>query len=96
MGAFGFNAYVARFYSVAELCHHIATVGPVACSMKGQMTSDKKDYYTAGHLITIIGYEYKDGVLTLISNDPNVSEVECRYSESVFTATWRNISYIIE
>ena len=96
MGAFGFNSYVARFYSVAELCHHIATVGPVACSMKGQMTSDKKDYYTAGHLITIIGYEYKDGVLTLISNDPNVSEVECRYSESVFTATWRNISYIIE
>ena len=96
MGAFGFNAYVARFYSVAELCHHIATVGPVACSMKGQMTSDKKDYYTGGHLITIIGYEYNNGVLTLISNDPNVSEVECRYSESVFTATWRNISYIIE
>ena len=64
--------------------------------MKGQMTSDKKDYYTGGHLITIIGYEYNNGVLTLISNDPNVSEVECRYSESVFTATWRNISYIIE
>ena len=56
----------------------LANIGPVACSMKGQMTSDKKDYYTAGHLITIIGYEYKDGVLTLISNDPNVSEVECR------------------
>lgn len=96
MSAFGFNAYVARFYSVAELCHHLATVGPVACSMKGQMTSDMKDYYTAGHLITIIGYEYNNGVLTLISNDPNVSQVECRYSESVFTATWRNISYIIE
>ncbi len=96
MSAFGFNAYVARFYSVAELCHHIATVGPVACSMKGQMTSDMKDYYTSGHLITIIGYEYNNGVLTLISNDPNVSQVECRYSESVFTTTWRNISYIIE
>ena len=96
MSAFGYNAYVARFYSVAELCHHLATVGPVACSMKGQMTSDMKDYYTAGHLITIIGYEYNNGVLTLISNDPNVSQVECRYSESVFTATWRNISYIIE
>ena len=96
MSAFGFNSYVARFYSVAELCHHIATVGPVACSMKGQMTSDKKDYYTAGHLITIIGYEYNNGVLTLISNDPNVPAVECRYTESVFTNTWRNISYVIE
>ena len=60
------------------------------------MTSDMKDYYTAGHLITIIGYEYNNGVLTLISNDPNVPSVECRYSESVFTTTWRNISYIIE
>lgn len=96
MSAYGFDAYVARFYSVEELCHHIATVGPVACSMKGQMTSDMKDYYTAGHLITIIGYEYKDGVLTLISNDPNVPSVECRYSRSVFTSTWRNISYVIE
>lgn len=96
MGAYGFNSYVARFYSVAELCHHIATVGPVACSMKGQMTSDMKDYYTAGHLITIIGYEYNNGVLTLISNDPNVPQVECRYSESVFTSTWRNIVYVIE
>ena len=96
MSAYGFDSYVARFYSVAELCHHIATVGPVACSMKGQMTSDKKNYYTNGHLITIIGYEYNNGVLTLISNDPNVPEVECRYSESVFTTTWRNISYIIE
>ena len=96
MGAYGFNSYVARFYSVEELCHHIATVGPVACSMKGQMTSDMKDYYTAGHLITIIGFEYKDGVLTLISNDPNVPSVECRYSRTVFTNTWRNISYVIE
>ena len=96
MGAYGFNSYVARFYSVEELCHHIATIGPVACSMKGQMTSDMKDYYTAGHLITIIGYEYKDGVLTLISNDPNVPSVECRYSRTVFTNTWRNISYVIE
>ena len=96
MGAFGFNSYVARFYSVAELCHHIATVGPVACSMKGQMTSDKKDYHTNGHLITIIGYEYNNGTLTLISNDPNVPEVECRYSETVFTDTWRNIVYVIE
>ncbi len=96
MSAYGFNSYVARFYSVAELCHHIANVGPVACSMKGQMTSDMKDYYTNGHLITIIGYEYNNGVLTLISNDPNVPSVECRYSEAVFTATWRNIVYVIE
>ena len=96
MSAYGFNSYVARFYSVAELCHHIATVGPVACSMKGQMTSDMKNYYTNGHLITIIGYEYNNGVLTLISNDPNVKEVECRYTEAVFTNTWRNIVYVIE
>lgn len=96
MSAFGFNSYVARLYSVAELCHHLATIGPVACSMKGQMTSDQKDYYTAGHLICIIGYKYENGVLTLISNDPNVPSVECLYSEKVFTNTWRNIIYVIE
>ncbi len=96
MSGYGFNAYVARFTTVAELCHHIATIGPVACSMKGQMTSDQKDYYTAGHLITIIGYEYNNGTLTLISNDPNVPSVECRYSLSVFTATWRKVVYVIE
>lgn len=96
MSAFGFNSYVARLYSVAELCHHLATIGPVACSMKGQMTSDQKDYYTAGHLICIIGYTYENGKLTLISNDPNVPSVECLYSEEVFTNTWRNIIYVIE
>lgn len=96
MSGYGFNSYVARFTTVAELCHHLVNVGPVACSMKGQMTSDQKDYYTAGHLITIIGYEYENGTLTLISNDPNVPSVECRYSLSVFVNTWRKIVYVIE
>ncbi len=96
MGGYGFDAYTARLYSINELAHHLDTVGPVAISVKGQMTSNKKDYYTGGHLLCIIGYTYQDGVLTFIANDPNVPEVECTYSQSVILRTWRNIIYVIE
>lgn len=96
MGGYGFNAYVARFSSIEELIYHLNTVGPVAISVKGQMKSNLKDYYTAGHLLCIIGYFYQENNLFFIANDPNVSEVECQYSANVIKGTWRNIVYVIE
>ena len=96
MSSFGYNTYVARMYSIEELVEHLANVGPVGLSVKGQMTSDKKDYYTGGHLIVGIGYRYIDGDLYIVCNDPNVPEVECMYSYTVMRNTWRNVAYIIE
>ena len=83
-------------YSIEELVEHLANVGPVGLSVKGQMTSDKKDYYTGGHLIVGIGYRYVNDVLYIVCNDPNVPEVECMYSYNVMKNTWRNVAYIIE
>ena len=96
MSSFGYDVYVARMYSIEELVEHLANVGPVGLSVKGQMTSDKKDYYTSGHLIVGIGYRYVNGALYIVCNDPNVPEVECMYSYNVMKNTWRNVAYIIE
>ena len=96
MGAYGFTSYVARLSNAYELASYLANVGPLAISVKGQMTSNLKDYYTGGHLLCLIGYTYNNGVLTFIANDPNVSQVECTYSLSVINSTWRNVVYIIE
>lgn len=97
MSAYGYDSYVARFYSINELVEHLATVGPCALSVKGQMTSDIKNYYTNGHLIVAIGYEIEDnGSITIVCNDPNVKGSMCRYSLTVMNNTWRNIAYVIE
>lgn len=97
MSAYGYDSYVARFYSINELVHHLATVGPCALSVKGQMTSDIKNYYTAGHLIVAIGYEiHPNGEITIVCNDPNVKGSMCRYSLTVMNNTWRNVAYVIE
>lgn len=97
MGAYGLNAYVARMYSIEELMYHLAYVGPVALSVKGQMTSNLKDYYTAGHLIVATGYKYnEEGKLMILCNDPNVSEVACEYDATLMKNVWRNIAYVYE
>lgn len=97
MGSYGYDAYVARYYSIEELVEHLAVMGPCAISVKGQMTSDKKNYNTGGHLLVAIGYEYDaNGNLVIVCNDPNVSEVECRYQYSVIESTWRGVIYAIE
>lgn len=96
MSSFGYDAYVARMYSVEELVKHLATVGPCGLSVKGQMTSTEKNYYTNGHLIVAIGYKYINNVLYIVCNDPNVPNVYCEYSVSVINNTWRNIAYVIE
>ena len=61
------------------------------------MTSDIKNYYTAGHLIVAIGYEiHPNGEITIVCNDPNVKGSMCRYSLTVMNNTWRNVAYVIE
>lgn len=96
MSSFGYNAYVSRMYSIDELVYHLATVGPCGLSVKGQMTSSEKNYYTNGHLIVAIGYKYVDDVLYIVCNDPNVPNVYCEYSINVIKNTWRNVAYVIE
>ena len=97
MSSYGYDAYVARMYSIDELVKHLATVGPVGLSVKGQMTSNEKDYYTAGHLLVCVGYRYDvNGNLILLCNDPNVPNVYCEYTEQVMKNTWRYVAYIIE
>lgn len=96
MGAFGYNAYVGRMYSVDELVAHLALVGPCGLSVKGQMTSNEKDYYTNGHLIVAIGYKYVNNVLYILCNDPNVPNVYCEYNVNVILTTWRKVVYYIE
>ncbi len=93
MGAFGFNAYVKRMYSIDELKLHLYNVGPIAASVKGNM----QGYYTTnGHLIVIRGYEIVNGVTYFICNDPNLRDVEVRYTENTIKNVWRNIAYVIE
>lgn len=96
IGAFGYNSYVARMYSLEELMYHLAFVGPVAISVKGQMTSNLKNYYTNGHLLVITGYRYDGNKLIFLANDPNVSNVACEYDSSIIKTTWRNIVYVVE
>ena len=97
ISSFGYNAYVARMYSIDELVKHLTTGGPVGLSVKGQMTSNEKDYYTAGHLIVCVGYRYdENGNLFIVCNDPNVPNVLCEYTENVMRNTWRNVAYIVE
>lgn len=96
MGGYGFNAYVARMYSVDELRYYLANVGPVALTVKGTMSSSEKVYTTNGHLIVAIGYKYIDEELYIICNDPNVPNIYCEYSLTVINNTWRKVAYVIE
>lgn len=96
MGGYGFDAYVARMYSVDELVYHLSNVGPVALSVKGTMTSTEKTYTTNGHLIVAIGYKTINDKLYILCNDPNVANVYCEYSVDVINTTWRKIAYVIE
>ena len=96
MGGYGFNAYVARMYSVDELRYYLANYGPVALTVKGTMISSEKTYTTNGHLIVAIGYKYVNNELYIICNDPNVANVYCEYSLTVINNTWRMVGYVME
>ena len=92
MSAYGENTYVKRIYSFEELLHHLATVGPVALSIKGNTGL----YTTNGHLLVVSGYEITNSGRTLLIHDPNVKTVEVKYSESIYNGFTRNIIYVME
>lgn len=99
MSAFGFDAYVARQYSWEELKYHLAKVGPVGASIKG----DTGLYKTGGHLIVVRGYKIVDGKTYVLCNDPYI---DSRYGEGlyvyyefpldVFMKFHRGVVYIVE
>lgn len=92
MSAFGENTYVKRIYSFEELVHHLATVGPVALSIKGNTGR----YTTAGHLLVVSGYEITDSGRSILVHDPNLPEVEWKYSEAIYNGFTRNVIYVVE
>ena len=92
ISAFGENAYVKRIYSIEELFHQVATTGPVALSVRGQTGR----YYTAGHLLVVSGFEITDSGRFIIVHDPNLPEVEYRYSETIYNSITRNVIYVVE
>jgi len=99
MGAFGYTAYVARMYSWEELKRHLAKVGPVGASIKG----DTGVYKTGGHLLVVTGYKEVDGKVYVVCNDPNINErfgeglfVRYEYPLETFMNFWRGVAYIIE
>lgn len=98
IGAFGFDSYVKRMYSIEELQQHLDTVGPVAASVKGTMIGESGTIWsTNGHLIVIRGYYYNDmNQLIIRANDPNLSFVREDYTVENFLRVWRNIVYVVE
>jgi hypothetical protein len=97
MSAFDEVSYVKRMYSYQELIHHLATVGPIAASVKGTMIGELvKTWTTSGHLIVIRGYRWEGSQLYILANDPNLSSVYEEYKVENFMNVWRNVAYIIE
>ena len=99
MGAFGYTAYVARMYSWEELKLHLAKVGPVGASIKG----DTGVYKTGGHLLVVVGYKEVDGKVYVVCNDPNINErfgeglfVRYEFPLETFMNFWRGVAYVIE
>lgn len=96
MSAYGENSYVKRIYSFEELLHHLATVGPVALSIKDTSGTYIGRYTTAGHLIVVSGYEITESGRAILVHDPNLPEVEWKYSEYSFNGFSRNVIYVVE
>jgi len=92
MSAYGEDTYVKRIYSLEELIYHLATVGPVALSIKGNTGR----YNTNGHLLVVSGYEITDTTRYILVHDPYLKEVEYKYSEDIFNQVSRNVIYVIE
>lgn len=99
MGAFGLDAYVQRMYSWSELKYHLATVGPVGASIKGNTGL----YTTGGHLIVVRGYKEINGKTYVICNDPNINSrfgaglfVYYEFPLDVFEDFWRGVVYVVE
>ena len=104
MGAFGLDAYCARTYSWEELKYHLATVGPVGASIKG----DTGIYKTGGHLLVVVGYKEVGNNKYVLCNDPNINGrfgkdkygndlfVYVEYPLDVFMNFYRGVMYVVE
>ena len=99
ISAFGVDAYVARQYSWEELKRHLAKVGPVGASIKG----DTGLYKTGGHLIVVRGYKIVDGKTYVLCNDPWINDrfgkglfVYYEFPLDVFMSFHRGVVYIVE
>ncbi|MDY0063951.1 MAG: C39 family peptidase [Bacilli bacterium] len=97
ISAFGENSYVKRMYSYQELLHHLATVGPIAASVKGTLVGELvKTWTTSGHLIVVRGYRFEGNQLYILANDPNISPVYEEYKVENFMTFWRGVVYVVE
>lgn len=96
MSAFGEITYVKRFYSANEMLYHIAKVGPIAASIRGNTITNLKTYNTAGHLLVVTGYKIEGNNTTIYINDPNVMGVAVEMTLENFLKVYRMVSYIIE
>ena len=47
-------------------------------------------------MLVITGFEYIDGELWLLSNDPAQKEVTVKYKASEFDTIWRKVVYIVQ
>ena len=104
IGAFGLDSYVARTYSWEELKYHLATVGPVGASIKG----DTGVYKTGGHLLVVVGYKEVGNNKYVLCNDPNINGrfgrdkygndmfVYVEYPLDVFMNFFRGVIYVVE
>ncbi len=98
-GELGYNAYL-DFYDINALQNAVYNDTAVVCSIavkKGQLAgSGYPDYSTAGHLLTITGFDRTDGELWLLSNDPAQNGVSVRYKASEFEKVWKGVVYIVQ
>ena len=104
MGALGLDSYVKRTYSWEELKYHLATVGPVGASIKG----DTGIYKTGGHLLVVVGYKEVGNNKYVLCNDPNINGrfgrdkygndmfVYVEYPLDVFMNFFRGVIYVVE
>ena len=105
IGAYGFDSYVRHMVSWDELKYHLATVGPIGASVKGDIGGV---YTTGGHLLVVRGYKVVNGQTIVICNDPNINSrfgndkdgnplfVYYEFPLNTFLNFWRKTAYIIE
>ena len=96
MSAYGEITYVKKMFSLEEIMMHLATVGPISCSVKGTVISNIRTYSTNGHLIVVSGYKIEDGKISLYIDDPNVRSTNVIMTQENFMAVYGKTNYIIE
>lgn len=96
MSAYGETTYVKKMYSLEEIMMHLATVGPISCSVKGSVISNVKTYNTNGHLLVVSGYKIENGQVSLYIDDPNVRSTNVIMTATNFMNVYGRTTYVIE